>query len=302
MHTTALEAFLNQVLDVWTSTEHIKYSLLAMHHCKPSMISITQLRPWLDISELLLLTISQFERGCNLLQTLSITSSFVSAISLYISHTDPSTRICGMLVAEEVAQRSGRKLDFKIWDGDGGGKDWARRIRRLITTRDIDSDSILPLQAKKAQPDHSPGISVPRASSGVVHISNATEDSDDSLEAYADSSASSSRPPSPTMSEIEEQERDATLRNPGKKRINNPVYLIDLGRLLKAEKEGPEQAESIEIGLRCAAGLIRRKEGYGNELGMNYWHITIFGLTSRHRSRGKCGRFGVYSDGPSKQL
>jgi hypothetical protein len=122
-----------------------------MHHCKRSVIGVTQLRPWLDITELLLLTISQFERGCKLLQTLSITPSFVSAVSLYISHTDPSIRICGMLVAEEVAQRSGRKLDFKIWDGDGDGKDWARRIRRLINTRDIDSDIITSIAKKHNQ-------------------------------------------------------------------------------------------------------------------------------------------------------
>ena len=271
-----------------------------MHHCKRSVIGVTQLRLWLDITQLLLLTVSQFERGCKVLQTLSITSSFVSAVSLYISHTDPSIRICGMLAAEEVAHRSGRELNFMIWDGDGDGKDWARRIRRLISTRDIDSDTPLPPIAKETQPDDFPGTPAPKSSSRVVHISNATEDSDDSLEGYANSSASSSRPPSPTMSELEEQERDATLRNPGKKRINHPVYLVDLGRMLKFEKEGPERAESIEIGLRCAAGLIRRKEGYGNELGMNSSHIPHSALTYGHRPRGKYGRLGVYSDEPSK--
>ena len=102
------------------------------------------------------------------------------------------------------------------------------------------------------------------------------------------------------MSELAEQEHDATLRNPGKKRIDRPVYLVDLGRLLKVDKEGSEQAESIEIGLRCAAGLIRRKEGYGSELGMKYWHIPLFELTSKHQFRGKCDRFGIYSNGPSK--
>ena len=273
-----------------------------MHHCKRSLIDVTRLRPWLDVTALLLLTISQFERGCKLLETLSITPSFVSAVSLYISHTDPSIRICGMLAAEEVAQRSGRKLDFKIWDGDGDSKDWARKVRRLIDTRDVDSVVPLPSTVKKTCPDHSPRISAPKASSREIHISNAAVDSDDSLEGYADSSPSSSRPPSPTMSELEEQERDPTLRNPGKKRIDNPVYLMDLGRLLKVEKEGLEQAESIGTGLRCAAGLIRRKEGYGSELGMNYWHILRSELTSEHRFRGKCDRFGVYSDRPSKQL
>jgi hypothetical protein len=63
------------------------------------------------------------------------------------------------------------------------------------------------------------------------------------------------------MSELEEQERDATLRNPGKKRINNPVYLVDLGRLLKFEKEGPEQAESIIgwVALRCRTHQEKRR-------------------------------------------
>ena len=175
-----------------------------------------------------------------------------------------------MLVAEEVAQRSGRQLDFKIWDGDEDRKEWARRIRRLINTRDIDSDIPLPPIAKKLSPGHSPRTSAPKAASREIRISNSTVDSDDSLEGYADSSVSSSRPPSPTISELAGQERDATLRNPSKKRIDRPVYLVDLGRLLKFEKEGSEQAESIEIGLRCAAELIRRKEGYGSELGMNY--------------------------------
>ena len=205
-----------------------------------------------------------------------------------------------MLVAEEVAQRSGRQLDFRIWDGDEDRKEWARSIRRLIDTRDIDSDIPLPPIAKKTSPDHSPRPSAPKASSREIHVSNSTVDSDDSLEGYADSSVASSRPPSPTMSELAEQERDSTLRNPGKKRIDRPVYLVDLGRLLKFEKESSEQAESIEIGLRCAAELIRRKEGYGSELGMNYWHIPRSGLTCEHQFRGKCDRFGIYSNGPSK--
>jgi telomere length regulation protein len=189
-----------------------------------------------------------------------------------------------MLVAEEVAQRSGRQLNFKIWDGDEDGKDWARWIRRLIGTRDIDSDIPLPPIAKQPGPDHSSRKPEPKAPTREIHVSNSTVDSDDSLEGYADSSASSSRPPSPTMSELAEQERDASLRNPGKKRIDKPVYLVDLGRLLKFEKEGPEQAESIDIALRCAAGLIRRKEGYGHELGMDYWHVPHSGLTSEHHS------------------
>lgn len=124
---------------------------------------------------------------------------------------------------------------------------------------------------------------------GRVTIHEEDSDSDDSLEGYASSSHSSSRASSParlvsksdaknTASRtsgsnlrptIEEINADPTLLNPLQKRIQRPVYLLDLGRLLKGDKEGNEQLESLQVALDTAASLIRKKASWGLELGRN---------------------------------
>jgi telomere length regulation protein len=45
--------------------------------------------------------------------------------------------------------------------------------------------------------------------------------------------------------------------------------LLDLGKLFKVGKEGNEELESIEVALSTAVSLIRKKAGWGLELG-NY--------------------------------
>ena len=40
-------------------------------------------------------------------------------------------RRCGMLVAEEVAKATGKKLAFGDWEGEKDGKPWCRQIREL---------------------------------------------------------------------------------------------------------------------------------------------------------------------------
>lgn len=112
------------------------------------------------------------------------------------------------------------------------------------------------------------------------------EDSDDSLEGYESASTSSSRAISPIPSAsggvtnahdkkdlhqleptIDEINADPSLLNPQKKRVRKPVYLLELGRLLKEGKEGQEQCENIGMALSIGAALIRRKAGWGTELG-----------------------------------
>jgi telomere length regulation protein len=172
-----------------------------------------------------------------------------------------------MLVAEEVARRTGKELDFKDWNGDDGGKPWAREVRQLFAHKDVDvrehqlaveeiieEDSFEPPDESAQMPQ--PSVSPPD-----------DYDSDDSLTGYA---APSSRSPSPTLSELAEVERDPTLRV-GKAKIVPPVYLAQLGEMirgtsgLKTEQESQE-AEKVEIALNVAEELVRRKRGYGTEL------------------------------------
>ena len=174
-----------------------------------------------------------------------------------------------MLVAEEVARRTGKELDFKDWDGDDGGKSWARNVRLLLCNKDMDaqisdrSEEVVE-DAFEAQ-DESTQKPQPPTSPPEDY------DSDDSLSGYA---APSSRSPSPTPSELAEIERDPSLRV-GKAKIVPPVYLVQLGEMirgtsgLKTDQESQE-AEKMEIALSVAEELIRRKRGYGTELGKSF--------------------------------
>jgi telomere length regulation protein len=233
-----------------------------------------------DVTSLLLIVVSYFPPASPHVQALAFSPAFVSAIGTYVGHLDLSVRRCGMLAAEVVAHLSGKKLDFKDWNGDDSGKPWAREIRELIKHRDVDADlSLLENDQVKSEPavevEHifAPGAS--KASGGgreprATFTATATGyDSDDSISGYA--SPPSSRSASPTPSELKSIERDPSL-NVGIKKVMRPVYLAQLGEMLRSTggakaSDEPHEADKIEMALNCAEELIRKKRGYGTELG-----------------------------------
>jgi len=179
-----------------------------------------------------------------------------------------------MLAAEVIAHLAGKKLAFGGWDdGDDNGKDWCRALRRLIKGRDADA-SPAAAEAEMQPPEEiiAPAVSKPppsRATFAPKTTAADAYDSDDSITGYA--SPPSSRSPSPTPSELLEIEKDPTL-NVGLKKVPRPVYLAQLGDLLRGapSKTGPDdphEADRIEMALNSAEELVRRKKGYGSELG-----------------------------------
>jgi telomere length regulation protein len=192
-----------------------------------------------------------------------------------------------------VAQRTGGKLKFPGWDEEGEDKKWTRAMRSLVAGRDSAANlSALTISKKGTevtptvtQANHDKIPSLPR---GITVVDD-EEDSDDSLEGYASSFDSRFSSPAPSVlpavtaahtkesikskvgttvtPTVEEVNDDPTLLNPSRKKIQKPIYLLDLGKLLKVDKEGDEQCESIRMALQSAAGLIRKKAGWGLELG-----------------------------------
>jgi len=179
-----------------------------------------------------------------------------------------------MLAAETIAHLAGKKLAFGGWDeGDENEKGWCRSMRRLIQARDVDAAAVEnDLEGIIVEEEISaPAVSnsPPRRASFAPKTQDAY-DSDDSITGYA-SPPSSSRSASPTASELLEMEKDPTL-NVGVKKVPRPVYLAQLGDLLRngSSKTGPDdphEADRIEMALNCAEELVRRKKGYGSELG-----------------------------------
>ncbi|OSX64936.1 hypothetical protein POSPLADRAFT_1044368 [Postia placenta MAD-698-R-SB12] len=240
---------LSKVVDIWTNPDHIRHSILSRHRYMTS---------------LLLLTLASARPPEPTFQSLAFSPPFIRAISTYISHLDPAVRRCGMLVAEEVARGAGKKLDFGDWDGHGHGRDWCRRLRALMRERDADADvDLAPALEDEAETPGRPARPT---------VQDAGYDSDDSLTGYA-SPPASSRSASPTPSELEEIERDPTLRV-GQKSVPHPVYLAQLGELVRStsgvrSEQEDMQAQKHEVALNVAEELIRRKRAYGTELEEN---------------------------------
>ncbi|KAJ3856982.1 telomere length regulation protein-domain-containing protein [Lentinula lateritia] len=256
---TLLYLLLENVVSLWSNPDHIKHSLLSRHRY---------------VTSILLLTISYFPSSSPEIISLVLSASFINGISVYINSMDNNIRHFGMLVAEVAAQRAGRTLDFRDWDGDDSDKLWARNLRALLVVRDADADaralkaegnlynviSSGTAQAEKSEPKKS-----------AITIKSDEYDSDNSITGY--DSTPSSRSNSPTPSDLEEIEKDPSL-NVGQKKTPRPVYLAQLGAMLRSmggmAKDNPsEHADMIEVALNHAEELIRKKNDYGTELEEN---------------------------------
>ncbi|KAJ7273520.1 telomere length regulation protein-domain-containing protein [Mycena haematopus] len=255
----ALELLLDCVVEMWASPDHVKHSLLNRHRY---------------LTTLLLVTLSYFPSSSPKLQSLALSPTLISGVGRYIGHLDSSIRRCGMLVAEVVAHLSGKKLDFGDWEGDEGGKAWARTVRQLLLARDSDAnlgdaeETRPPSDESEIRQIITPGIQSARTAKPAPPATEAGYDSDDSLSGYI--SQSSSRSNSPTPSELAEIEKDPTL-GVGAKKVPRPVYLANWGL------DESQLANEIEMGLDCAEELIRKKAAYGTELEENAVNL-VYGL------------------------
>ena len=183
-----------------------------------------------------------------------------------------------MLLAEIIAELCNKKLDFDDWDGNDFGKPWCRDLRQLLKARDVDAN-VNTLDSEGASVVVEEEGSTSLASSLASVDGNGQRatfvpkpggyDSDDSMAGYA--SPPSSRSSSPSLSELAEFEKDPTL-NVGIKKVPRPVYLAQLSDLFrgtgaKINANDPHEADKIEMALNTAEELIRKKRGYGTELG-----------------------------------
>lgn len=240
-----------------------------------------------DITTMLVLSLSSLPKSSQYPLSLATSPIFLNAMSRYLGNTEPSVRLLGMFVAEEVAKMSSRSLKLGEWDGQKDGREWVRRLRTLMQGNDRDATFIFDevheskidqsgtrtfaeTAPSREAHEHIPsGIPKP-----TTTPSREPDSDDDSLIGYG-SSPNSSRAPSPTPSELAEIEADPSLRtgggvelNKGAKKILRPVYLVTLGELMRpSSEEGQEEFKKIEMALKWGEDLIRRKKDYGTELG-----------------------------------
>jgi telomere length regulation protein len=244
----------------------------------------------IDITCALLVAWSYLPNDSSYVKGLATSEKFLGAVSKYLGNLDPAMRLMGMAVAEEVAKLSGRKLEFGDWEGEKDGRTWIRQLRELIKARDADVVDAPPEmeEAEAASPSaqlpmlptrrksHGEQVGAQRDDNGtrsITHPRSREPDSDDdSLVGYG-SEPCPSRAPSPTPSELNEIEKDPTLRTGGGlkkgKKLVRPVYLVSLGELFRpSAAEGEEEVRKVEMALTYGEELIRRKRDFGTELGI----------------------------------
>lgn len=207
-----------------------------------------------------------------MVQNLSLSPSFITAIGCYISHMDESIRLCGMLVAEVLSSLSEKVLAFDVWDGEDETRLWAHRVRELIKGRDtnvngtdLQGANIAHDEEEITQPEPQIQDIIPVADNQIV-LTDDGFDSDDSVTGYAP--YLSALAASTELAEVEK----APVLSLGIKRISRPLYLSQLGALLRSRDDNGQSvqssaADNVEMALNSAEDLIRRKIDFGSELG-----------------------------------
>ena len=165
-----------------------------------------------------------------------------------------------MLVAEEVAHAANKKLNFGDWDGEQDDKIWCRKIRCLLQGIDTSAEIEMDDSDDDDEEDEDAGLKKSSSSTSerpthVPPFETISDSDDESLSGYA-SSAASARSPSPTPSELDEIEKDPTLRV-GQTKVSRPVYLAQLGEMIRPtsglkENNAEGEVTRIEVALNAA--------------------------------------------------
>jgi telomere length regulation protein len=215
---------------------------------------------------------------------------FLSAITAHLSTLKESVRLEGMLVAEEISKASldpkgpVKPLEFgDIWEGEGPAYDTIRKLKEWLSTSvddwavkdwevedDTEGEVEEPLDARpsftssrvktnnQVPGDSSASGAVP-PKKGLIQVidSSVYDDYDDIEEPDLESYSIPSLPPAEDLEDIE----DISAYTPSRKKPKPPIYIHDLCACLKSE-----DADKLDIGLREAESLIKRKANWGTEL------------------------------------
>jgi len=102
----AVKGFLDALLEAWTDPKHIRYSLYAtqFRQFQINHIKLSQADTTLDLTHILILTLSSLGPYHPHLTSVSHRPRFLMALQGYLSHPDPKIRRLGMLIAEYVSQ------------------------------------------------------------------------------------------------------------------------------------------------------------------------------------------------------
>lgn len=245
-----------------------------------------------DLTFILLLAVHSLAPQSTPLKEFSTSEHFLSGVQAHLSTTRSSVRFLGMLTAELLSQhtlgpQSGVKpLDFgaDVWEANKPGLEVCRQMRAFVTTReqadvgdsgrrapDFSHVTVNELQPAKVSSNSMPMPEVkptatpkpPKASTSKITILSSStasgdqsdDDDEDDLQPYA-------MPEDELEAEPLPETEDLSAHTPAKNKPKPPVYIPDLTRYLRST----EEPDWIEMGLKYAESLIRKRANWGIEL------------------------------------
>lgn len=238
-------------------------------------------------------------------------------------------RLQGMLVAEEVSKKSLdpatsiKPLDFgDIWQEPGPNYAEIRNLKEWLDVSQNDSnvsdwevsqeeDGVVdePREEPVYQPsaalgdvncasskDPKAGAPVKSEEAGLIQVLDAASEFDDYDEIDEPDLEPFALPPKPAAQDLKDID-DLAAYIPEKKKAKPPVYIPDLCSYLKSD-----DADKLDVGLREAAGLIRRKAHWGTELGTLKCFCPSIQVADPISHSGLGGRTCVYTLGTPRQV
>lgn len=291
-----IRQLLDQTASVWADKTSIERSSPQHRECMRSFTEATDALLTCvfikDLTCIILLCVASTQSLDPELVRFASSELFLTGVSAHLATTRIDIRFQGMLAAELVSQKtldpagSVKALDFgaDLWQGNQPGLETCRHLRALalapvdisvVSFQDVASPTFKEAQEspKSASTSPRPESKVRKTQANPSRIDQANtsgntskitvlrsqtladaSDDDEDLVPYA--------MPEEDVEQLKEDE-DLGTYTPSKNKPKPPVYIADLSGYLK----DTENAEKIEMGLKHAAPLIRKRANWGSELG-----------------------------------
>lgn len=214
----------------------------------------------------LLVTGRLYRLDHNSVKQISLSGSFLRMVSNRLSASVPRARFLGMVVATAISRlldQPGRSIDFgtKEMEGDEA-QHWLHLPSINDTIGSVDDLLKAPENVQRPPPVQKPSSrqrpvklaarAQPTAKITAIEELSTDDEGDPELRPY----------PRPN-NDLSDSDDDPTLVNRNKPTA--PVYLTSLIKQINAT----DDVSTVELALRTAPSLIRRKAGFGDELSSN---------------------------------
>ncbi|EXJ78360.1 hypothetical protein A1O3_09521 [Capronia epimyces CBS 606.96] len=268
----------NVILEVhvthWLTSTNGEYAGLGLETRRANLC--LRLLPTAAIAQTILLTVGYLTRlDPEKVKQLSASSAFLRMVSTRLSASVPRARFLGMIVAvatSKLIDKAEKGINFGVEEMEGEEAQWwlglvhiqdnigslDELLKTELPPEKTDGSPRTTQHARQKRAPVAPVAPLPQSSKII-----AIEEISDNEVTGSDEDDSNLRPYARPDSDPSDSDDDPTLIN--RNRPAAPVYITSLIKQLNAT----DDPSTVELALKTAPTLIRRKAGFGDELSSN---------------------------------